>query len=90
MYLSLDELKRTAAGLIEGEPIIHDISTDRSLRGLVAGLEDALLGLQSKRLKLDDFAGRLNMVSDSLEKVLAGKPASFSWRQLTEGAARRR
>ncbi len=87
LYLSLDELKRTAAGLIEGEPIIHDISTDRSLRGLVAELEDALLGLQSNRLKLDDFAGPLNMVSDSLEKVLAGKPSSFSWQQLTEGAA---
>ena len=83
----LDELERTAAGLIEGEPIIQDISTDRSLRGLVAGLEDALLGLQSNRLKLDDFAGPLNMVSDSLEKVLAGKPASFSWQQLTEGEA---
>ena len=68
LFLSMDELKRTAAGLIEGEPIIHDMATDRSLRGLVAGLEDALLGLQSNRLKLDDFARPLNMVSDSLER----------------------
>ncbi len=80
-------MRRTAAGLIEGEPIIHDIATDRSLRGLVAGLEDALLGLQSGRLKLDDFARPLNLVSDSLEKVLAGRPSSFSWRVLTEGNA---
>lgn len=87
LFLSVEELKRTAAGLIEGEPIIHDIATDRSLRGLVAGLEDALLGLQSHRLKLDDFARPLNMVSDSLEKVLAGRPSSFSWRVLTEGEA---
>ena len=87
LYLSLDELKRTAAGLVEGEPVIQDIATDRSLRGLVAGLEDALLGLQSNRLKLDDFARPLNMVSDSLEKVLAGKPSSFSWQALTEGKA---
>ena len=87
LFLSMDELKRTEAGLVEGEPIIHDIATDRSLRGLVAGLEDALLGLQSKRLKLDDFARPLNMVSDSLEKVLAGQPSSFSWRVLTEGKA---
>ncbi len=87
LYLSTEELKRTAAGLIEGEPIIHDIATDRSLRGLVAGLEDALLGLQANRLKLDDFARPLNMVSDSLEKVLAGKPSSFSWQVLTEGQA---
>ena len=44
--MPIDDLRRTAAGLAEGEPIIHDIATDRSLRGLVAGLEDALLGLQ--------------------------------------------
>jgi uncharacterized protein len=87
LFLSMERLKRTAAGLIEGEPIIHDIATDRSLRGLVAGLEDALLGLQSKRLTVDDFARPLNMVSDSLDKVLAGKPASFSWLVLTEGKA---
>ena len=87
LYLSLDELKRTAAGLVEGEPIIQDIATDRSLRGLVAGLEDALLGLQSNRLKRNDFARPLNMVSDNLEKVLAGKPSSFSWQALTEGKA---
>ena len=87
LFLPTGQLKRTAAGLIEGEPIIHDIATDRSLRGLVAGLEDALLGLQSNRLKLDDFTRPLNTVSDGLEKVLAGKPSSFSWRVLTEGKA---
>ena len=87
LFLSAEELNRTAAGLIEGEPIIHDIATDRSLRGLVAGLEDALLGLQSNRLKLDDFARPLNMVPDALENVLAGRPSSFSWRMLTEGEA---
>ena len=87
MFQSLDALKQTAQGLIEGEPLIHDLSLDRSLRGLVAGLEDALLGLQSKRLKLDDFARPLNLVSDTLDDVLAGKQAHFSWRALTEGGA---
>jgi hopanoid biosynthesis associated RND transporter like protein HpnN len=87
LFLPIEELKQTVGGLIEGEPIIHDIAQDRSLRGLVAGLEDALLGLQSNRLKLDDFARPLNMVSDCLEKVLAGRPSSFSWRKLTEGKA---
>ncbi|HZZ60854.1 MAG TPA: MMPL family transporter [Roseiarcus sp.] len=85
LFQSTDELKRTAAGLIEGEPIIHDMATDRSLRGLVAGLEDALLGLQAGRLKQDDFARPLDMFSDTLEKVLAGGPSSFSWRVLIEG-----
>jgi uncharacterized protein len=87
MYQSLDALKRTAQGLAEGAPMIQDLSQDRSLRGLVAGLEDALLGLQSNRLTLDDFTRPLNLVSDSLDEVLEQRPASFSWRALTEGRA---
>jgi hopanoid biosynthesis associated RND transporter like protein HpnN len=85
LFLPTQDLKRVTDGLVEGEPIIHDIAADRSLRGLVAALEDALLGLQSNRLKLDDFARPLNLVSDSLDNILAGKPSSFSWRVLTEG-----
>jgi uncharacterized protein len=85
LFLPLDQLRRNVDGLIEGEPLIHDLATDRSLRGLIAGLEDALLGLNDNRLKLDDFARPLNLVSDTLEKVLAGRPASFSWRALVEG-----
>jgi len=87
MYQPLEDLKRAAPALAEGAPMIEDLSQDRSLRGLVAGLEDALLGLQSKRLTLDDFTRPLNLVSDSLDDVLAQKPASFSWRALTEGRA---
>ena len=83
----LETLKHTAQGLAEGAPMIQDLSQDRSLRGLVAGLEDALLGLQSGRLTLDDFARPLNLVSDSLADVLAQRPASFSWRALAEGHA---
>jgi uncharacterized protein len=85
MYQSLEDLKRIAPALAEGAPMIEDLSQGRSLRGLVAGLEDALLGLQSGRLALDDFAPPLTLVSDSLDDVLAQKPASFSWRALTEG-----
>ena len=87
MYQPLATLKRTARGLAEAAPMVQDLSQDRSLRGLVAGLEDALLGLQSGRLTLDDFARPLNLVSDSLDDVLAQRPASFSWRALTEGHA---
>ena len=56
MFLPKDALERNLGALSEGEPIIHDLATDRSLRGLIAGLEDALLGLQNDRLKVDDLA----------------------------------
>ncbi|HLH50965.1 MAG TPA: MMPL family transporter [Roseiarcus sp.] len=85
LFLPVDQLKRNLDGLAEGEPLIQDLASDRSLRGLIAGLEDALLGLNNNRLKLADFARPLNLVSDTLDKVLAGQPASFSWRVLVQG-----
>jgi len=85
LFLPVDQLKSNLNGLAEGEPLIQDLASDRSLRGLIAGLEDALLGLNNNRLKLSDFARPLNLVSDTLDKVLAGQPASFSWRVLVQG-----
>jgi len=61
------------------------MASDMSLRGLVAGLEDGLLGLNAGRLKLDGMTPLLNGASEPIEAALAGKPASFSWRVLTQG-----
>ncbi len=85
LFDSPDALRRNFSGLTQGEPLIRDLASDLSLRGLVAGLEDALLGLNDGKLKLDDLAKPLNAVSDTLDDVIAERPASFSWRVLTEG-----
>ena len=85
LFQSVDDLKRNTALMIQGEPLIHDMATDPSLRGLIAGLEDALLGIQSGKLKLDDFTRVFNSVSDTLDKVIKGEPTSFSWRVLVAG-----
>ena len=78
-------LEQNLGGLVQGEALISDLATDRSLRGLVAGLEDGLLGVHNDRLKLDDLARPLNLASDTLDNVLAGRPGSFSWRALALG-----
>ncbi|MGD0721170.1 MAG: MMPL family transporter [Roseiarcus sp.] len=85
LFQSKEELERDLGGLVQGEPLIRDMATDRSLQGLIAGLEDALLGVQNGRLKLDDLARPLDEASATLEQSLAGRPASFSWRVLTQG-----
>jgi len=85
LFLPKPALEKTLGGLGQGEALVQDLAADRSLRGLVAGLEDVLLGLQSNRLKLDDLGHPLNQVSDTLDNVLAGRPASFSWRVLVQG-----
>jgi hypothetical protein len=85
LFQSPEDLGRSLAPLVQAEPLIHDLATDSSLRGLVSGLEDGLLGIQSHHIKLDDFTRVFNTFSDTLEKVIAGQPASFSWRVLVQG-----
>jgi len=85
LFQSPEELKRTTALMIQAEPLVHDMATDPSLRGLIAGLEDGLLGIQSGKLKLDDFTRTFNAASDTLKQVIKGEPASFSWRVLIAG-----
>jgi hopanoid biosynthesis associated RND transporter like protein HpnN len=85
LFMAKDHLETMLGGLAEGEALIEDLASDQSLRGLVAGLEDSLLGVGRGRLKLDDLARPLNQASDTLDEVLAGRPASFSWRVLMQG-----
>ena len=46
---------------------------------LVAG------GIQSNQVELNDLARPLTLGADTLSRVLAGQPASFSWRVLVQG-----
>jgi hopanoid biosynthesis associated RND transporter like protein HpnN len=85
LFLPPEELRGNLAQLAKGEPLVSDLTSDPSLRGLLGALEDGLLGLQAGDLKLDDFTNTFTMTSDTLENVLAGRPASFSWRVLAQG-----
>jgi uncharacterized protein len=85
LFLSKDALAQNLNGLVQAEPLIQDFATDRSLRGLISGLEDTLIGLNNNHLKIDDFTRPLNAFSDTLDDVLAGRPANFSWRVLVGG-----
>jgi hypothetical protein len=85
LFEPMNELEKSMGGLAQADTLIGDLYGDPSLRGLVAGLEDTLIGVNSGRLKLDDLARPLGMVSDALDNVLAGRPASFSWRAMAEG-----
>ena len=49
------------------------------------GLTDAIMGVQSGKLKLDALAYPMNTAADTIEDILAGRPASFSWQALAQG-----
>ena len=85
LFLPLDSLRDSLAGMEKGEPLIRDLASDMSLRGLVAGLEDGLIGVNSGRAKFDGMAPLFDASAATAEDVLAGKPGSFSWRVLAQG-----
>ncbi|MGZ5827119.1 MAG: hopanoid transporter HpnN [Xanthobacteraceae bacterium] len=84
LFMPLDELNKNLGPLVQAEPLINDLATDLSLRGLTAGLGDVLLGIQSEKVKLDGVAPTFDKFSKTIEDVVAGKPASFSWRELAQ------
>ncbi len=85
LYLPLESLGASLNGLEEGAPLISDLASDMSLRGLVAGLEDGLIGLNAGRVKLDGMTGLFDASATTFEAALAGHPAAFSWRVLAQG-----
>ena len=87
LFQSTDELTRTTRGLGQAGPIIGVLAGDPSLRGLTRGLSFGVLGVQAGGAKLDDLVRPLSMAADTVEQVLAGQPAIFSWRVLLSGQA---
>ena len=69
----------------EAKPVIQALAQDCNLRGLTTALNYGLIGARMKQYPLDDLSGTLSMVSDTLDEVIAGRPASFSWRAMLNG-----
>ncbi len=85
LYTSSDELARTTKQLTSAQPLLGTLAADPSLRGVMDGLSFGTMGVQGGQLKLDDLTRPLTMLGDTLDVVLAGHPASFSWRVLVKG-----
>jgi uncharacterized protein len=85
LYLATDELARTTSQLTSAQPLLGTLAADPSLRGVMDGLSFATMGVQGGQLKLDDLTRPLTMLADTLDVVVAGDPASFSWRVLVKG-----
>ena len=79
------DLARMAQGLGRAGPVIGALAGDPSLRGLTRALSFGLLGVQNGQAKLEDLQRALTMSADTIDQVLAGQPASFSWRVLLSG-----
>ena len=82
LFASNEEVQGFATQFAQAQALFQVLNTDPTLRGLVQALTFGLAGLQRKMYTLDDMTRPLTMVATTLEDVVAGRPASFSWREL--------
>jgi uncharacterized protein len=85
LFLTTPEVVSLTKKLGEAKPVIQTLAQDSNLRGLTTALNYGLIGVRMKNYTLDDLAGTLNMVADTFDEVIAGRPASFSWRAMLNG-----
>ena len=89
LFLPTKQLQQKLSGLSQAAPFIRVLAADPSLRGAVQVLNIGLQGLRAERYSLDDMAPSLNMAANTIEDVLAGRAAAFSWKELLSGKSAR-
>ncbi len=87
LFLTPKELAARTTMLTQATRLIQTLAGDPSLRGVLQALQFGLLGVQGGRITLDAMAWPMTLAAETVEKVNAGQPASFSWRELVQGHA---
>jgi len=85
LFLPENEVVRVTDGLSRADDLLGTLAADPSLRGSLDALSLALIGVDRGEIKLDDLVLPMSMAANTVEAVLAGRPASFSWRALASG-----
>src|SRR5437588_4770490 len=86
LFLPTAETEKVAGQLAQAEPLISQLATDPSLRGLIEVLQMGLTGVELERTTLDAMLRPLTMTADTVEAVMANKPVYFSWHELLAGS----
>jgi hopanoid biosynthesis associated RND transporter like protein HpnN len=87
LFLPTDQLKSQLTMLTQAQRLVQVLAGDPSLRGVIQALQFGLLGVQGGRITLDNMTWPMTLGADAVEKVNAGQPATFSWRELVQGRA---
>jgi hopanoid biosynthesis associated RND transporter like protein HpnN len=83
LFLPTGEVAKTTAQLEQAAPLVEIMAGDPSIRGLTGALETGLAGVKRGQVKLDNAARPFNLISETVETLLAKGAATFSWRELT-------
>jgi hopanoid biosynthesis associated RND transporter like protein HpnN len=86
LFPPVAETEKIAGQLAQAEPLIAQLATDPSLRGLIEVLQMGLTGVELEKITLDAMLRPLNSTGDTVEAVLANKPVNFSWNEMLAGS----
>src|SRR3954447_14942731 len=86
LFLPSAETEKVAGQIAQAEPLIAQLATDPSLRGLIEVLQMGLTGVELEKTTLDTMVRPLTMTADTVEAVVANKPVYFSWHELLAGS----
>ena len=86
LFLSKEEVARTANQLLAAQPFLGTLAEDASLRGLMSALSLMARGVTEKETDFGALEPQIKAFADALDDVNAGKAKPFSWRELLTGA----
>jgi hopanoid biosynthesis associated RND transporter like protein HpnN len=87
LFEKTDDLKPQMATLTQAQRLVQVLAADPSLRGVLQVLQFGLLGVQGGQLSLDQMTWPLDLAAGTIEKVVAGQKADFSWHEMVRGQA---
>jgi uncharacterized protein len=87
VFETTDQLEPQLKNLTQAQRLVQVLAGDPSLRGVIQALQFGLLGVQGGRITLDNMTWPMTLGADAIEKVNAGQPATFSWRDMVQGRA---
>ena len=87
LFLSVDEVRQTTEQLIRAQAFLGTLAADPSLRGLAQALGFIPQGVEDGSIAFKDFAKPLSLLAGTIDELLEGRPASFSWNALMTGEA---
>lgn len=82
LFLPTAEVAQQTGQLASAAPLFDILMDDPSIRGLTGVLEFGLAGVQRGQYTRDALARPLNLVAETVDKVMANQPVAFSWREL--------
>jgi uncharacterized protein len=85
LFLDTEEVRATTQETIKAAPFLGPMAADPSLRGIMASLKTALIGVARGDAKLADLDTPVRAFDATLTKVAAGERAWLSWRSLVTG-----